>query len=112
MTIRQTHSRPTHPTQCKMRVTGFIFLLAGFFWLVLVAKLGIPVSARKVFQEHCNRLPISEAATYSRSDVERQMRDVLSDTLQRYPSILYGSLSMLVGGLLCAFAPRRATKDT
>jgi hypothetical protein len=95
-----------------MRVAGFIFLFAGFFWLVLVARLGIPVAAKNVLYEHCNRLPISEARTYSRSDVQQHMQDVLSETLRRFPSIMYGSLSMLIGGLLFASAPRRTTNGT
>jgi hypothetical protein len=106
--------QPTTPDQARqkkhgaMRIVGFLLLFGGFAWLSL-AVFCIRPTARSVVVMHYDRLPKAPDTSYSREDVQREMRATTFDAIERYPSLMYPGITMLAGGLLLAFASGHPT---
>lgn len=93
-----------------MRIVGFLSLFGGFAWLCYSAFSVRPI-ARAVVVAHYERLPKAPDATYSREDIQKEMRETTFDAIQRCPSFMYPGITMLAGGLLLAFSRRRPTPN-
>jgi len=75
----------------------------------LLRRVSIRAIARAVVVVRYDRLPKAPDATYSREDIQREMRETTFDAIQKYPSFTYPGITMLAGGLLLAFARRGST---
>ncbi len=91
-----------------MRIVGFLFLFGGFACLCLGTASISPIT-RAVVIKRSHQLPAAPDATYSREDIQKEMRDTTLEAVGRYPSFLYPGIAMLAGGLLLAFARRKPT---
>lgn len=91
-----------------MRKLGFVLLLTGFAWLAMQQlDMVIRAELRSVGQAQFAKLSTDPNHNYSEHDVRTHIRETALAVHARFPLVLAPGLSMLVGGLLLAFARRR-----
>jgi hypothetical protein len=67
---------------------------------------------RPVIHAHFEALPKDAAATFTRRDVMKEIHDVAVEVVDKQPFFFYPGCLMLIGGVILAFARRRAAHDS
>jgi hypothetical protein len=93
-----------------MRVTGYILLLLGFFWLAVWCAGSADAAARAIGPEHFKKYP--DIGKYSGSEVCDAIRSVLDETRDKARGVTFPAVLVLVGGLLLDVAGRRASRQS
>ena len=91
-----------------MRKLGFFLLLVGFAWLALLQfNTFMRADLRSVGLAQYAKLSTDQNHRYTREEVQEHIRDTALAVNALFPFILAPGATMLVGGLLLAFYPRR-----
>jgi hypothetical protein len=92
----------------SMRKLGFLLLIVGFAWLALLQfNIFMRADLRSVGLAQYAELSTDPNYRYTREDVQGHIRDTALAVNALFPFILAPGATMLVGGLLLAFSPRR-----
>lgn len=92
----------------SMRKIGFLLLLVGFAWLALLQfNIFMRADLRSVGLAQYAKLSADPNHRYARGDVQKFIGDTALAVNALFPFILAPGSTMLAGGLLLAFYPRR-----
>ena len=92
-----------------MRQIGLTLLLIGFAALCWFSLFSHPI-ARSIIVSHYDHLP-KASDTFSREDVQREIRDSTFDSLRYCRALIVPGVMMLAGGLLLGIERRKNKRD-
>jgi hypothetical protein len=89
-----------------MRYLAYAMLISGFIWICF-GQLSIYPIARAVTLASYDKIPIPPQPYFKTEDIQRAIRDSVSDFAHHVPSFYIGALLMLGGGVVLDIAGRR-----
>ena len=89
-----------------MRIFAYAMMILGFVWICF-GQLSIYPIARAVTLANYDKIPIPPQPYYKLEDVQRAIRDAVSDFAHDVPSFYIGALLMLGGGVILDMSRRQ-----